>query len=386
MDEEKSEHWALASVGDVLPTVDPMVTVKPTSSVEPTTNQPTTDVAIYPRNIAVGDQDGQRQRSPTVSSAGEDKLQNILKLRMWHLLAFVTGVAEVYFSVENAVSEDAFKLKNGKDAVFYASAVMESVGLAVMFIIALLICAIPSLIEWIAIQCDEAVEGDGQEGGGDNGHGQELLVEFGAPLAVIMSGILQENSHLERVGYIGSMFQALVVCYVFYRLPDTDMWTVGFFIAIAVMCCFAGVYYSLRRNPGLLFRFTSIMVFLPICVDVAEVVLLMLGGESVRAMILSILDILAISLFVGPWGLQKFKESLPGAAETVADHITDIRESITERPEEARLFVFLLLTMVIWVPLILCYLLYHLCCLLCSPLLRKCCGIPQQEELETTGV
>lgn len=53
-------------------------------------------------------------------------------------------------------------------------------------------------------------------------------------------------------------------------------------------------------------RAKSILVGLPLGVDVAEVVRLILGEESWRAMILAILDILVTCAVVVPWGLKNF--------------------------------------------------------------------------------
>lgn len=61
-----------------------------------------------------------------------------LTTRRWHqLFALGFGLLEVGFSVSNAVSEDAFKVRDAKDFVFSPSAIMESVGLAVLLLASL---------------------------------------------------------------------------------------------------------------------------------------------------------------------------------------------------------------------------------------------------------
>lgn len=62
------------------------------------------------------------------------------------------------------------------------------------------------------------------------------------------------------------------------------------------------------------FQATSIFVLLPICVDVAEMVLLIpeieLDMGSLHTVVLSIIDTAMICRVVGPWSFKTFRDSL----------------------------------------------------------------------------
>lgn len=246
-------------------------------------------------------------QQPTTSTCGTERKCGLDKRRLHQLVALVLGVLEVGFSVSNAVVEDAFKVKDAQDFVFSASAVMESVGLGVLLLVAL------------TPLCRKKTESAGED--------SDFLEEFGSPLAILVNGITQENSHLTNAGFFGTVCQAATVCtmglILLYKIARTAF--IAILCAIILLfCCLTSVAHCCRfpifedeiRSP---FDFSApgfqvvgvTLVVLPLGVDVAEFFYLILGGESWRAVILAVLDVVVTVVFVISWGMNRFWQSAP---------------------------------------------------------------------------
>lgn len=78
------------------------------------------------------------QQQPTTSTSSPVERKRSLDSRRWQQLwALGLGLLEVGLSVSYAGLEDAFKIEDAEDFVFSASAVVESAGLAVLLLVAL---------------------------------------------------------------------------------------------------------------------------------------------------------------------------------------------------------------------------------------------------------
>lgn len=177
---------------------------------------------------AVGDQNSDLLTAPNKSPRGEqvpgrsspDSVNHRCpsKRRRQHLAALALGVLEVVFTVRNAIREKSFQIEDEADFVFFSSMVMESLGLAFT-----LLCAIGSL---------------GKKWGGVVGTA-EPLEEFGAPLAILTNGVMEQNLALQNVGVLGAMIQAIsvfVVALIF--LSGTTAFIVVACVGASVPCCY----------------------------------------------------------------------------------------------------------------------------------------------------
>ena len=238
------------------------------------------------------------------------------KRRRKQLFALGLGLLEVGFSVYNAVAEGAFEVKDAEGFVFSASAIVETVGLAV-----LLLVAVGPLCRKSTEEAGEARDEKEEEGTGKEG--AELDVqELGSPLAILVNEIVQKNSQLTNAGYVGSICQAATVCVLglvlLYKVAMTTFVATVCTTMILLMLWSCCTLYSLR-SYGFLFLIrsgvSSVLALLPVVVDVAEAVFLLLDeGESWRAVVLAILDIVVAFCVVVPWGLQRCGMSLAACA------------------------------------------------------------------------
>ncbi|CAN0259689.1 unnamed protein product [Scytosiphon promiscuus] len=288
-------------------------------------------------------------RRPTETAPGSatGKKCYLVKRRRHHLFALALGVLEVYFSVYNVVVEDAKSLEDGKDFVFYSSAIMESVGLALMLLIGLLVSMDDTCAEMVAQFGDEddgdmeigsggedkendEEDGKDEEGeeGGEEGEekGKYFLEEVGSPLAILVSGIHQKDSRVTNAGFLGSLAQALVVFLVSLDFVDKRAGREVLYIVCVCLIPVILVVGAIARSTALFLKVTCVFILLPICVDVAEVVFLLLGGESWRAMILAILDIFVTCTVVFPWVLKIFTASVQQVPSVVRQKARAVRE------------------------------------------------------------
>lgn len=251
-------------------------------------------------------------QQPTISTGPVKRKGGLKKRRRKQLFALGLGLLEVGFSVYNAVVEGAFEVKDAEGFVFSASAIMESISLTVL----LLVAAAPLCRK----NMDEAGEKREEEGGAKEGAGGDLE-ELGSPLAILVNEIVQKNSRLTNAGYFGSICQAAAVCVLglvlLYKVARTAFVAAVCATMLALVlwgCC---TLYSLRSHgfPFLIRSgVSSIFVVLPVGVDVAEVVFLLLGAESWRTLILAILDIVVAFCVVVPWSLKRCGISLATCA------------------------------------------------------------------------
>ncbi|CAM9908157.1 unnamed protein product [Ectocarpus fasciculatus] len=233
-----------------------------------------------------------------------------LTSRRWHqLFALGIGLLEAAFSLSNAIAEDAFKIEDAAGFVYSASAVQESVGLAVMLLLSL---------------C--------RRRGGEQGAAME---GFGSPLAILVNGVRQTDRSLTRSGHFGAMCQAAVVAVtglVLLQKVDARGFVILFYALLVLFCGFclvtnnvfcAGYFRNLvvvsrldsaldPDNPAV--GLTYALVALPLGVDVAEVVFLFLGGQSWNATILALLDVGVTAVVVFPFGYRRFMRDFPEAA------------------------------------------------------------------------
>lgn len=229
------------------------------------------------------------------------------------------------FSILNAAAEDAFKVEDGADFVFSASAAMESAGLAVMLLLSL--CRIT---------------GEGEAGGrrGEEerrrDNSTKLMMEgFGSPLVILANGVRQTDPSLTKVGHLGAMSQAVVVGVVGLTLlqkVDARAFVIVFYVLLVLSCGFCFVttndlFASCFRNVVVVSRLDSLfdpedpalgltytLIVFPLGVDVAEIVLLVLGGRSWNATVLAVLDVGLTFFVVFPFGYKRFMRSCPEVA------------------------------------------------------------------------
>lgn len=219
--------------------------------------------------------------------------------RLYQLVAFLVGVLEVHFSLDNALAEDAFSFSDDPtDFVFASSAVMESVGLAVMFVL--------------------AVTGGAAELGGG------CLEGFGEPLVVLASGVRQKEASLTSVGHVGAVCQATVIVVFGLILlfhVDGMAFAVVLIVGLIVACvcvlgsvvCAEGIRDSVNRECLAAGGAQYVVVLVPVAIDATEVALLLVAGKSWRGLILAVLDIVVTCLFVGPWSCRNAVASVPNA-------------------------------------------------------------------------
>lgn len=241
-----------------------------------------------------------------------------LTTRRWHQLSALSlGVLETAFSVHNAILEDSFKVEDGVDFVFCTSAAMESVGLAAMLLLSL--CRI-----------------NHAEAGGRGAEGRDKVMEgFGSPLAILVNGVRQTDPSLTKAGHLGAVSQAAVVGIVGLTLlqkVDARAFVIVFYLLLVLLCAFCFVtnndfFASCFRNTLVVSRLDSLLdpedpavgltyalVLLPLGVDVAETVLLVLGGKSWSTAVLAVLDVGLIFIVAFPFGYRRFVRSCPGVA------------------------------------------------------------------------
>lgn len=243
-----------------------------------------------------------------------------LTTRRWHQLSALSlGVLETVFSVYNAVVEDSFKFEDGADFVFSASAAMEGVGLGVMLLIAL-------------------CRTDGDEAGGrrEEARGHKVVMEgFGSPLAILVNGVRQMDPSLTKVGHLGAVSQAAVVGIVGLALlqkVDARAFVIVFYLLLVLTCGFCFVtandfFANCFRNALVVSRLDSLfdphdpalgltyaLILLPLGVDVAEIVLLVLEGKSWNSTVLAVLDVGLVFAVVFPFGYKRFMRSCPEVA------------------------------------------------------------------------
>lgn len=242
-----------------------------------------------------------------------------LTTRRWHQLSALSlGVLETAFSVYNAILEDSFKVEDGVDFVFSASAAMEGVGLAVMLLLSL--CRI-----------NGAEAGERREGG----RGDKMMEGFGSPLAILVNGVRQTDPSLTKVGHLGAVSQAMVVGIVGLTLlqkVDARAFVIVFYLLLVLLCAFCFVttndfFANCFRNTLVVSRLDSLfdpedpavgltyaLVLLPLGVEVAEMVLLVLEGKSWNAMVLAVLDVGLLFTVLFPFGYRRFARSCPAIA------------------------------------------------------------------------
>ncbi|CAM9449049.1 unnamed protein product [Ectocarpus sp. 8 AP-2014] len=233
-----------------------------------------------------------------------------LTSRRWHhLFALGIGLLEAAFSLNNAIAEDAFKIEDAASFVFSASAVQESIGLAVMLLLSL---------------CRARV--------GE----QDMVMEgFGSPLAILVNGVRQTDRSLTKTGHFGAMCQAAVVAVtglVLLQKVDARGFVILFYALLVLFCGFclitnnvfcAGYFRNLvvvsrldsaldPDNPAV--GLTYALIALPLGVDVAEILFLFLGGQSWNATILALLDVGVTAMVVFPYGYKRFMTAFPEAA------------------------------------------------------------------------
>ncbi|CAB1119912.1 unnamed protein product [Ectocarpus sp. CCAP 1310/34] len=233
-----------------------------------------------------------------------------LTSRRWHqLFALGIGVLEAVFSLNNAIAEDAFKIEDAASFVFAASAVQESVGLAVMLLLSL---------------CRARV-----------GEQDEVMEGFGSPFAILVNGVRQTDRSLTKTGHFGAMCQAAVVAVtglVLLQKVDARGFVILFYALLVLSCGFclvtnnvfcAGYFWNLvvvsrldsaldPDNPAV--GLTYALIALPLGVDLAEIVFLFLGGQSWNATILTLLDVGVTAMVVFPFGYKRFMRAFPEAA------------------------------------------------------------------------
>ncbi|CBJ29938.1 expressed unknown protein [Ectocarpus siliculosus] len=233
-----------------------------------------------------------------------------LTSRRWHqLFALGIGLLEAAFSLNNAIAEDAFKIEDAASFVFSASAVQESVGLAVMLLLSL---------------CRARV-----------GEQDAVMEEFGSPLAILVNGVRQTDRSLTKTGHFGAMCQAAVVAVtglVLLQKVDARGFVILFYALLVLFCGFclvtntvfcAGYFRNLvvvsrldsaldPDNPAV--GLTYALIALPLGVDVAEILFLFLGGQSWNATILALLDVGVTAMVVFPFGYKRFMTAFPEAA------------------------------------------------------------------------
>lgn len=245
-----------------------------------------------------------------------------LTARRWHqLFALSLGVLETVFSVLNAIAEDSFEMEGGADFIFSASAVMESVGLAVMLLVSL---------------CTPRASGEEADGRREEERGGNRAMEaFGSPLAILVNGVRQTDRSLTRVGQFGAACQAAVVGVVgaiLLQKADARAFVIVFYVLLLVFCgfCFVSTnecFANCFRNALVVSRLDSLfdpdhpavgltlsLILVPLGVDVAEVVLLALRGRSWNATVLAVLDVGLTFIVVFPFGYKRFMRSCPGVA------------------------------------------------------------------------
>lgn len=272
---------------------------------------------------------------------------DVSKRRRHQLFALALGLLEVGFSLYNAIVEEAFLIEDGTDFVFASSALMESIGLAVMLFVALIS---------LYIATSEETSEERRDHGGWAGESWE---KFGSPLPILVSGIHQKDPSLVNAGQVGALFQAIVVCVVglvLLQRADNTVFLVLICVIPTLLCCgWCAVVWNAQGGcidcfshveapypyPGdtdpstqpsnhdttvdtprvvgdLFMGVACILLLLPLGIDIAEVVLLiLLEGVSWRAMILAILDILVTSFVLLPWGVSRFKSSVLQATGAV---------------------------------------------------------------------
>lgn len=234
--------------------------------------------------------------------------------RRRHLFALALGVLEAVFSVKNSISEESSKIEDGVDFVYFSSAIMELCGLAVTLGLALR-----------SLNCSRS------DDGGRGGVAKEPLEEFGAPLAILANGVLEKDLLLEKVGHFGAVCQAAAICVVALILLQKvgrtayHVLCAGLVMLSCSSCCVTlatfchGMDYTItpvavlhrrrREDLGRVAGATKVLVLLPLSVDVAELVLLVLESKSWQAILLAILDVGAICVVVLPWVWQMLFES-----------------------------------------------------------------------------
>lgn len=254
---------------------------------------------------------------PSTATAVVEKNCGLTTRRWHHIFALGLGLLEVGFSAHNALSKDAFKILDARDFVFFASAAMESVGVAVMLFAAL---------------CREKFSGAQQE---QDARRDYFLEGFGAPLAILVNGVRQKERSLTKVGHLGAMCQAAVVMViglVLLQRLDARAFVIIFyvlFLLLAGFCLvtnsffcenwFRDVLISSRLDSALdpedaAAGVTYVLVVLPLGVEIAEVVLLTLGRGSWNATVLAVLDVAVTGVFLFPYGYKKFMRNYPEVA------------------------------------------------------------------------
>lgn len=263
--------------------------------------------------------DGRRATTAAPATTPAAERNCGLTTRRWHhAFALSLGLLEVGFSWDNALSENAFKILDATDFVFSASAAMEAVGMAVMLFAAL---------------CRETYREQGQ-------HGRDYVLEgFGSPLAIMVNGVRQKERSLTKLGHFGAMCQAAVVSVVglvLLQRLDAQAFVIMFYVIFLLFAGFCLVSNSsfcenwfrdvltVSRLDSALdpedttVGITYVLVVLPLGVEVAEVVLLVLGGGSWKATILAVLDIAVTTVVLFPYGYKHFMRSYPEMARRLA--------------------------------------------------------------------
>lgn len=287
-----------------------------------------------------------------------EKCCNVAERRWYQLFALAFGCLEVVLSFNNALTHGSFALDDVVDFVFSSSAVMEVVGLGATLLFSLRLVRIAG---W--------KEGPGAE---------ENLEALGAPLSILANGVRQGNKLLRDAGLLGVACQALVVfvCWLILLRDVPLKATLAVFVPGLILACsfvlFAWGNYSLWLR-GDVCRYDDVddevdeeeagpdcahaqrqaahagsanaafermdvsrgmaylLVLMPVVVDVAEILALLLTAASWASTMLSVLDIVALyvtCVVVCPWGFVEMKHALPRVTGQMCDVVRFYLEQI----------------------------------------------------------
>lgn len=168
----------------------------------------------------------------------------------------------------------------------------------------------------------------GRDRGGEQrgGYGGYFLEEFGAPSAILASGIKNGNTHLRIAGVLGSVAQTnavfLVALVYVYKKSMAQFVIVLCLEILQVLILVHGRPRTRTAFQAVLGQYAAVCV--PIGVEISETVFLILGGLSWREswlpmMILAFLDMLAPFVVVIPWVLKKYYEPWRKPCQDIRD-------------------------------------------------------------------
>lgn len=206
-------------------------------------------------------------------------------------VALALGALEAFFSIENAVTQDAFSFNDERSAIFAVSAAMELVGLGTTFL--------PALFR--------------------RTRRKECVDTIGEPLVILACGIRQRKDSLIHIGDYGILWQAIVVFVLAptFLVKAISRWSItllimAFCLVYIASCamvpwvpCIIGVIFESSRQPDPSIANTScckaLYFSLPLLIDITEVMLLVAGGLSWNTSLLVILDVVVVVFIALPW-------------------------------------------------------------------------------------